>query len=82
MNTLTLANIYENQGFKEEALTIYRNVVQNDPSNNDARVAIRKLSGKRKKFLNKNVQMTDFFVTMNTEIEFTEFERWLLKTWN
>ncbi len=82
MYTLTLASIYEGQGLEDEALSIYRKVLQNDPSNNDARVAIRRLSGMRKKFLNKNVQMTDFFVNMDTEIEFTEFERWLLKTWN
>ena len=82
MQTLTLANIYELQGLKEEALEIYKEVLKNDPQNSDAKIAIRRLSGMRKKFLNVNTQMKDFFIKMDTEIEFNEFERWLLKGWN
>jgi len=82
METITLAKIYENQGLNDEALSIYRKVLQKDPSNNVARVAIRKLSKKRKEFSDVNNQMKDFFINMDTEIEFIEFERWLLKTWN
>ena len=82
MQTLTLANIYELQGLKEEALDIYKEILKKDPSNSDAKIAIRRLSGMRKKFLNVNVQMKDFFLKMDTEVEFNEFERWLLKSWN
>ena len=82
MQTLTLANIYELQGLKVEALDIYKEVLKNDPSNSDAKIAIRRLSGMRKKFLNVNTQMKDFFLKMDDEIEINEFERWLLKLWN
>jgi len=82
MQTLTLANIYELQGLKEEALNIYKEILKKDPNNSDAKIAIRRLSGMRKKFLNVNVQMKDFFLKMDTDIEFNEFERWLLKSWN
>ena len=82
MKTLTLANIYELQGLKEEALDIYKEVLKNDPENSDAKIAIRRLSGMRKKFLSVNTQMKDFFLKMDTEVEFKEFERWLLKVWN
>ncbi len=82
MQTLTLANIYELQGLKSEALDIYKEVLKNDPSNSDAKIAIRRLSGMRKKFLNVNTQMKDFFLKMDDEIEINEFERWLLKLWN
>jgi tetratricopeptide (TPR) repeat protein len=82
MQTLTLANIYELQGLKEEALDIYKEVLKKDPSNSDAKIAIRRLSGMRKKFLNVNNQMKDFFLKMETDVEFNEFERWLLKSWN
>lgn len=82
MQTLTLANIYELQGLKEEALEIYKNILKKDPSNSDAKIAIRRLSGMRKKFLNVNSEMKDFFVKMDGDIEFKEFERWLLKSWN
>jgi len=79
MKTLTLANIYELQGFKEEALDIYKEILENDPQNSEAKIAIRRLSGMRKKFLNVNNQMKDFFVKMDSDVEFNEFERWLLK---
>ena len=79
MKTLTLANIYELQGFKEEALDIYKEILENDPQNSEAKIAIRRLSGMRKKFLNVNTQMKDFFVKMDSNVEFNEFERWLVK---
>jgi len=82
MQTLTLANIYELQGLKEEALDIYKEILKKEPSNSDAKIAIRRLSGMRKKFLGVNNQMKDFFLKMDSDIEFNEFERWLLKSWN
>ncbi|HEY9202832.1 tetratricopeptide repeat protein [Sulfurimonas sp.] len=82
MKTLTLANIYELQGLKEEALEIYKEILKKDPSNSDAKIAIRRLSGMRKKFLNVNTQMKEYFVKMEADVEFNEFERWLLKLWN
>ncbi|HIC13131.1 MAG TPA: hypothetical protein EYO75_07150 [Sulfurimonas sp.] len=82
MQTLTLANIYELQGLKEEALDIYKAVLKKDPNNGDAKIAIRRLSGMRKKFLNINHEMKDYFLKMENEVEFNEFERWLLKAWN
>ena len=82
MKTLTLANIYELQGLKDEALDIYREILKEDPNNADAKVAIRRLSGVRKKFLHVNTQMKEFFIKMESEVEFKEFERWLVKGWN
>ena len=32
--------------------------------------------------LGGNKEMKEFFVQMEERIEFNEFERWLLKTWN
>jgi tetratricopeptide (TPR) repeat protein len=82
MQTLTLANIYELQGLKEDALDIYKDILKKDPSNSDAKIAIRRLSGMRKKFLNVNSEMKELFLKMDTDVEYKEFERWLLKTWN
>ncbi|DAB27550.1 MAG: hypothetical protein A2513_04670 [Sulfurimonas sp. RIFOXYD12_FULL_33_39] len=82
MKTLTLANIYELQGLKEEALEIYKEILKKEPSNSDAKIAIRRLSGMRKKFLNVNTQMKEYFIKMQEDVEFNEFERWLLKLWN
>ncbi len=82
MQTLTLANIYELQGLKEDALEIYKEILKKDPSNADAKIAIRRLSGMRKKFLGVNNEMKVFFVQMDEEAEFIQFERWLLRAWN
>ncbi|MDP3265560.1 MAG: tetratricopeptide repeat protein [Sulfuricurvum sp.] len=82
MQTLTLANIYELQGLKEEALEIYKEILKKEPGNSDAKIAIRRLSGMRKKFLGVNNEMKTFFVQMDEKAEFIQFERWLLRAWN
>jgi hypothetical protein len=82
MQTLTLATIYELQGLKTEALEIYKEILKKEPSNIDARVAIRRLSGMHKKFLGVNGEKKAFFIAMKEEADFIEFERWLLHPWN
>ena len=82
MNTLTLASIYELQGLKPEALDIYKEILKKDPDNKEAKVAVKRLSGIRKKYLGVNEEMKKFFVEMDSEVEFMEFERWLVKLWN
>lgn len=84
MQTLTLASIYELQGLKEEALGIYKDLLEKDPLNSEAKIAIQRLSGIRKDFVGVNEQMRDFFIKMESQIEINEFERWLLggNRWN
>lgn len=79
MKTLTLASIYELQGLKKEALEIYKDLLKEDPNNKEAKIAIKRLSGIRKKYPNVNEEMKEFFVNMDSEVEFAEFERWLVK---
>ncbi|MDP1784621.1 MAG: hypothetical protein Q8K81_04245 [Sulfuricurvum sp.] len=74
--------MYELQGLKEEALEIYKEILKKDPANSDAKIAIRRLSGMRKKFLGVNNEMKAFFVQMDEKAEFIQFERWLLRAWN
>jgi hypothetical protein len=62
-------------------LDIYKEVLKKDPNNSEAKIAIRRLSGMRKKFLGVDESMKDFFVKMDSEVEFKEFERWLAKIW-
>ena len=77
MKTLTLAQIYELQGLKSDALEIYKEILKKDPENHEARVAIRRLSGIRRHFGGVNEKMKSFFVEMESDAEFAEFERWL-----
>lgn len=79
VKTLTLASIYELQGLKTEALDIYKEILKKDSNNKEARVALRRLSGIRKKYIGVDEQMKDFFVNMKSKVEFLEFERWLVK---
>ena len=82
MKTLTLASIYELQGLKNEALEIYKELLRENPDNKEAKIAIKRLSGIRKKYRGVDEEMKKFFLTMNSEVEFLEFERWLVKLWN
>ena len=70
------------QGDIDKAKLLYEKIIKSDPKNADAKLAIRRLSGMRKKFLGCNEQMKEFFINMEDPIEFNEFERWLLKLWN
>ena len=82
MATIALAAIYELQGLKEEALQIYKAILKKEPQNEEAKIAIRRLSGIRRKYEGVNEEMKQFFIKMDTEVEFNEFERWLAKPWN
>lgn len=77
--TMTEAAIYEAQGLKNEALEIYKNILKENPHNQDAIDAVRRLSGLNSKHRDLNTQMLDFLNTMQSEEEFNEFKRWLIK---
>ena len=79
MKTITLAQIYEMQGLKEDALQIYQEILKNDPNNSEARAAIRRLSGIHRRFTGVNEAMKKFFITMEDEEEFAQFEEWLAR---
>jgi tetratricopeptide (TPR) repeat protein len=77
MKTLTLAQIYELQGLKADALEIYKEILKRDPGNAEARAAIHRLSGVRRRFKGVNEAMLRHFVEMDDEDAFARFERWL-----
>ena len=68
MKTLTLASIYELQGLKNEALEIYKELLRENPDNKEAKIAIKRLSGIRKKYLGFDEEMKKFFLNMNREV--------------
>lgn len=78
-NTITEALIYEDQGLREDALEVYKNILKADPSNKDAASAIRRLSGLKKKIPSTNEQMLNFFLNLKNDDEIKEFKRWLIK---
>ncbi|MDQ1339327.1 MAG: hypothetical protein QG567_479 [Campylobacterota bacterium] len=78
IKTATLAAVYESQGLKDDALKIYEELLKKDPQNKEARIAVKRLKGIKEKYSGVNKEMLDFFIQMNTEIEYAEFERWLI----
>jgi len=78
MNTLTLASLYESQGYKKEALSIYWEILEKDPQNSGALKGIDRLSRERKKFKNRYPKTTKFFIKMRKKSEFEMFEGWLI----
>lgn len=82
ISTLTLASIYEHQGLREDALRVYKEILEKDPTNSEARSGIIRLAGGRKKFDGVNREMRDFFIMMKSDAEFSEFERWMGRLWN
>ena len=60
--TITEALIYENQGLRDEALEVYKNILMRDPNNQEARSAIRRLSGLKRKNGETNEQMLEFYL--------------------
>lgn len=79
--TLTLASIYELQGFKEEALIIYQEVLKKDPSNFEASKAVKRLGKDSKVSHSVNKQAKDFFLQAQSKEDLRTFERWLMQ-WN
>lgn len=75
--TLTLASIYELQGLYEEAVEIYAEILDKDPQNTQAKVALARLLVQRKNFGKADSDWLDLFIKMDSELEFAEFERWL-----
>ena len=62
-----------------DALEIYKNILKEDPDNQNAIDAVRRLSGFRSKHKDLNTQMLDFFINMKSDEEINEFKRWLIK---
>ena len=79
--TITEALIYENQGLRDEALEAYKNILMRDPNNQEARSAIRRLSGLKRKNGETNEQMLEFYLNLkeNDDAGIREFKRWLIK---
>jgi cytochrome c-type biogenesis protein CcmH/NrfG len=75
MASITLASIYEQQGHKKEALSIYKSLYKDNPNNVDIKKAIKRLQGKR-------ISKVSYFANMHTKEQFDKFERWLVTGWN
>lgn len=79
--TITLASIYELQGFKDEAMLIYEEILKKDPDNFEAKQALKHLKKPIKSFEGVNQKAKNFFIHARSSDELKTFERWLMR-WN
>jgi tetratricopeptide (TPR) repeat protein len=82
MKTLTLANIHESQGYRDEAIKIYKDILAEDPENEAALLALQRLTKKRRSFLGVNQKKKYFFSRMSKKEQYIQFEKWLGAPWN
>ena len=82
IKNLTLASIYETQGHRHEAAEIYKAILEEDPNNVEAKIELKRLVSNRKSYGKANEEMLNLFIQMDSNVEFNEFERWLLQLWN
>jgi len=82
MKTLTLANIHASQGHRQEAIQIYQDILAEDPDNEAAKLALKRLTQKRKVFQGVNQKKKYFFSRMSKKEQYIQFERWLGTSWN
>jgi hypothetical protein len=82
MKTLTLAKIYESQGYIKDALTIYEDILGEDPRNAEALEAVFRLRKNRSSFVGVNKKLKRYFVKMHKKEHFDKFERWLAVSWS
>ncbi|MEO1924250.1 MAG: tetratricopeptide repeat-containing protein [Nautiliaceae bacterium] len=73
--TKTYAQILENQGFKYEALEIYKQLLKKYPNDKELKEAIKRLKS-RKKFKGVNIIKLQEFDKINQKNRY-EFEKWL-----
>jgi tetratricopeptide (TPR) repeat protein len=80
MASFDLANIYEQQGHTEEALSIYKSLLVSDSENVDIINAIKRLSPNKR--YKKISSKAEYFSKMRSRDQFKKFEKWLVSGWN
>lgn len=81
IKSIALARIYEMQGLKEDALTIYRDILLHDPSDKDAQHAIKYLMLEQSNFPHVNTARKEQFISPQSQDDRIQFQRWLFQ-WN
>ena len=82
MKTLTLAKIYESQGYINDALVIYEDILKQNPKNLEVLKSVSRLRKNRENFVGVNVKLKRYFIKMHKKEHFDKFERWLAVSWN
>ena len=82
MKTLTLATIHAAQGYSEDAIKIYKDILADDPQNEAAILGLKRLTQTRQVFSGVNQKKKYYFARMAKKEQYVQFERWLAQPWN
>ncbi len=85
LETITLANIYEEQGFFEEALQIYTNILKKTPNHTEALKQIKRLEKIQKNLapFKRNATLKRHYLNFikGDYLSVENLEKWLVE-WN
>lgn len=77
MNNLTKALVYESQGLKKDAILIYKEILENDPQNQEALLGIKRVSSGDVINNSDNNDMLELFYSTDKD-DIDKFKRWLV----
>jgi tetratricopeptide (TPR) repeat protein len=72
------AEILKSQGFFDEAFSIFKKFLKDDPNNREVKLHLRQIKKMRLKFKGVDESKKNFFINMKTDEEFQKFEEWLI----
>ncbi len=81
IKTIALAQIYELQGLKDDALKVYREILLESPENKEAQMAIKRLMLVQECLPPVNETQKNMFIEPSSQEDTLQFQRWLLQ-WN
>ncbi len=81
VKTSTLAHIYEIQGYKQEALVIYEEILRKNPDDKEARLALVRLKNQQHRISKVNQDKLELFINAKTDEDYHQLEEWLIQ-WN
>lgn len=77
MDKHLMANVYEIRGEREKAVSIYRDILKENPTDKKAESALRRIATRKVATKGTNESMLTYFKKAKTKTELYELERWL-----
>ena len=77
MDKHLVASVYEIRGEREKAVSVYRDILKENPTDKKAESALRRIATRKVATSGINADMLSFFKKATTKAELYELERWL-----
>ncbi len=77
MDKHLVASVYEMRGMREKAVSIYRDILKENPIDKKAEDNLRRIATRKVATKGINADMLSFFKKARSKAELYELERWL-----